>query len=275
MDGSGRMVWGWFKGFPGGSDSKDSACNVEDLGLIPGLGRSPGWGHGYPLQYSCLENSMDRGAWWATLHGVAMSQTRLKQLALHTHITFIVHFIFLLLLHQLHLRSSDIRSRRLGTPALNGLLYFWPLFSQHRRALFCGYHPQTTRNRHCSQGPHLLVLGITSQETHCGWISDSPHYSPSRGLTAAPCVPLLAVSRLWGEHVVVRKLEALFKARKRKSTPKSGSWRKENSTAAGRLWLCRVFFCFSAAEAITCNGPSVAASQRLGSWLTWREAKGG
>ena len=50
-------------GFPGGSDSKESACNAGDLGLIPVLGRSPGEAHGYPLQYSCLENSMDRGYW--------------------------------------------------------------------------------------------------------------------------------------------------------------------------------------------------------------------
>ena len=50
-------------GFPGGSDSRESACNIEDLGSIPGLGRSPGGGHGNLLQYSCLENSMDRGAW--------------------------------------------------------------------------------------------------------------------------------------------------------------------------------------------------------------------
>ena len=49
-------------GFPGSSADKESACNVEDVGLIPGLGRSPGEGNGYPLQYSCLENSMDRGA---------------------------------------------------------------------------------------------------------------------------------------------------------------------------------------------------------------------
>ena len=56
-----------------------SACNAGDLGLIPGLGRSPGEENGYPLQYSCLENSMDRGAWWATVHGVAMSRTRLSK----------------------------------------------------------------------------------------------------------------------------------------------------------------------------------------------------
>ena len=54
---------------------KASAYNVGDPGSIPGLGRSPGEGNGNPLQYSCLENPMDRGAWWATVHGVAKSQT--------------------------------------------------------------------------------------------------------------------------------------------------------------------------------------------------------
>ena len=63
------------EGFPGGSDSKEFACNAGDLGLIPGLGRSPREGNSCPLQYSCLENSMDRGAWWATVHGVAKRQT--------------------------------------------------------------------------------------------------------------------------------------------------------------------------------------------------------
>ena len=66
------------KGFPGGSDGKESACNAEDLGLIPTLGRSPGVGNGYPLQYSCLENPMDRGDLWAIVHGVAKSQTQLS-----------------------------------------------------------------------------------------------------------------------------------------------------------------------------------------------------
>ena len=59
------------RGFPGGSDGKESACNVGDLGLIPGLGRSPGEGKGYPLQYSGLENSMDY-----MVHGVAKSRTQ-------------------------------------------------------------------------------------------------------------------------------------------------------------------------------------------------------
>ena len=58
-------------GFPGGSDDKESACSAEDLGLIPGLGRSPGEGNGTPLQYSCLENPTYRGALWATVHGLA------------------------------------------------------------------------------------------------------------------------------------------------------------------------------------------------------------
>ena len=62
-------------GFPGGSDSKESACNGGDPGLIPGLGRSPGEVNGNPLQYSCLENPMDRGAWQATVHGVTKGWT--------------------------------------------------------------------------------------------------------------------------------------------------------------------------------------------------------
>ena len=62
-------------GFPGGSDGKESACNTGDLGSIPGLGRSLGGGNDNPLQYSCLENSMDRGAQWATVYEVAKSRT--------------------------------------------------------------------------------------------------------------------------------------------------------------------------------------------------------
>ena len=68
-------------GFPGGSVGKESDCNAGDTGdmcSIPGSGRSPREGHGNPLQYSCLENLMDRGGWWATVHEVAKSRTRLK-----------------------------------------------------------------------------------------------------------------------------------------------------------------------------------------------------
>ena len=62
-------------GFPGGSDGKESACNAGDPGSIPGSGRSPGEVNGNPLQYSCLENSMDRGVWWSIVPGVAKSWT--------------------------------------------------------------------------------------------------------------------------------------------------------------------------------------------------------
>ena len=62
-----RLPW-WLIG-------KESACKPGDRGLIPGLGRYPGGGHGNPLQYSCLENPMDRGAWQATVHGVSKSRT--------------------------------------------------------------------------------------------------------------------------------------------------------------------------------------------------------
>ena len=75
----------WFKqdwGFPGGSDGKESACSAGDPDSIPGSGRSPGEGNGNPLQHSCLENPMDGGAWSATVHGVAKSQTRLSDFSL-------------------------------------------------------------------------------------------------------------------------------------------------------------------------------------------------
>ena len=62
---------------------KNLRASGRDMGLIPGLGRSPGGGHGTPLQYSCLENPIDRGAWWATVHGVSKSRTGLKQLSTH------------------------------------------------------------------------------------------------------------------------------------------------------------------------------------------------
>ena len=72
----GKLFLDW--GFPGGSDCKASACNAGDPGSIPESGRSPGEGNGNPLQYSCLDNSMDEGAWWATVHGFAKSWTQLS-----------------------------------------------------------------------------------------------------------------------------------------------------------------------------------------------------
>jgi len=68
-----KYIFSW--GFPDGLDSKESACNAGDLGSIPGLGRSPGERNGNPLQYACLGNPVDRGAWQATVHRVIKSQT--------------------------------------------------------------------------------------------------------------------------------------------------------------------------------------------------------
>ena len=75
-------------GFPGGTSGKEPTANagdITDAGSTSGLGISPGGGHGNPLQYSCLENPMDRGVWWLTAHRVAMGQTQLKQLSAHTY----------------------------------------------------------------------------------------------------------------------------------------------------------------------------------------------
>ena len=78
-----KMPWKW-----GWLEAKASACNAGDLGSIPGLGRSPGEGNGNPLQYSCLENPMDGGAWWATVYGVAKSRTQLSNFtSLYFHFT--------------------------------------------------------------------------------------------------------------------------------------------------------------------------------------------
>ena len=67
-------------GFPGGSDGKESVCNAGNQGLIPGSGRSPREQNGNPLQYSCLESSMDRGPWQTIVHGVTMTQDTTEQL---------------------------------------------------------------------------------------------------------------------------------------------------------------------------------------------------
>ena len=76
--------------------SPANAEYVRDTGSISGSGRPPGGGHGNPLQYSCLKNPMDRGAWWATVHSVARSQTLLKQLNAHTHIHMYINIYFIM-----------------------------------------------------------------------------------------------------------------------------------------------------------------------------------
>ena len=88
-----RLVSHWFC-FPGASDSKESDCSEGDIGLILGLGKFSGGGNGYPLQYSCLGDPMDRRAWWATVHGVSKSQTQPSNS--HTASTWVLTpFVFL------------------------------------------------------------------------------------------------------------------------------------------------------------------------------------
>ena len=88
-------MWSWCRA--GSSDSKESACNAGDLSSIPGLGRSSGEGHGNPLQYSCLENPMDREAWRAPVHGVAKSRTQLSNF--HKTMQTYSHYIMVLYPH--------------------------------------------------------------------------------------------------------------------------------------------------------------------------------
>ena len=117
--------WGWFGGIQahcrfcafyfGGSDGNEPTFSAGDTGSIPGSGRCPGEGNGYPLQYPCLENSMDRGAWRATVYGVTKESDTTEPLTLNT-----LFLLLLLLLHQLPLRSSGIISQRLGAPASGG-----------------------------------------------------------------------------------------------------------------------------------------------------------
>ena len=89
MFSEGHSRIGTSRGFPGGPEVKASASNVGDPGSIPGSGRSPGEGNGNPLQYSCLENPMDGGAWWATVRRFAKSRTRLSDF---TFMFFSLHY---------------------------------------------------------------------------------------------------------------------------------------------------------------------------------------
>ena len=94
--------------FPGGSDGKASVYKAGDLGSIPGSGRSPGKGNGNPLQYYCLENPMDGGAWWATVYGVAKSRTRQSDFTF----TFIGELITMMLYPLLKLVPRKLPSQQ-------------------------------------------------------------------------------------------------------------------------------------------------------------------
>ena len=99
-------------GLPWWLSGIESACSTKDLGSIPGLGRSPGGGCGNSLQYFCLENSMDRGAWWATVHGVTHSWTCLKRLSsssrrIYTHICLIIMYLLFTFTHFIYFISCN------------------------------------------------------------------------------------------------------------------------------------------------------------------------
>ena len=95
--------WADWRSFPGGSQSKESTCNAGDPVSIPGLGRSSGGGHSTLLQYSYLENPMDRGAWWATVHGVTKSRTQLSNFTFYGNVSWF------------HIWSRLLKSRRSKT----------------------------------------------------------------------------------------------------------------------------------------------------------------
>ena len=111
LEGNNQYNYFSFWGFPGGSDGKQSACNAGDLGLIPGSGRSPGEGNGNPLQYSCLENAMDIGAWQATVHRVA-------ELDMTEHSAFSSVFFLLFADFCIHYFCSPLLSR-IFPPTIN------------------------------------------------------------------------------------------------------------------------------------------------------------
>ena len=102
--------------FPGGSEVKVSARNVGDLGLIHGLGRIPGEGNSDPLQYSCLGNPMDRGAWWAAVHGVTKSRTRLSDF------TYLLTYLLKIFLQQKQTNKREPLTKEKDN-ALNGRKY--------------------------------------------------------------------------------------------------------------------------------------------------------
>ena len=105
-------------GFPGGSHSKESACNAGDPGLIPGLGRSHGEGNGNPLPYSCLENPMDRRAWWTTLYGAPKSQTQLSDFnfTCNSHMMLVGYIIY---------KESLFKSNIFYNLSFNNFLISW------------------------------------------------------------------------------------------------------------------------------------------------------
>ena len=169
---------------PGGSDSKELICNVGDLGSIPGMGRSSGEGNGNPLQYFCLENPMDRGAWWATVHGVTvldmmewLSMSMCAHGQTHTHT---------------HTQKQNISSFKERTECYSGM--FPPLWVAFLSILFffsLGSFPLSlpSHHPHACQKPPLISVCFSKLPVSSGnyLISFSVHYfSISISLSSLP-----------------------------------------------------------------------------------------
>ena len=163
-------------GFPGGSEVKASACNAGDQGLIPGLGRSPGEGNDNPLQYSCLENPMDGGVWWATLvHGVANSRTWLSNFT------------------SLYALSHSVKSDSLQPHGLQSILCPWD-FSGKNTGVGCHFLFQCMKVRSKSEATHCVRLPTTP------WTA-AHQAPPSMGFSRQEYwsgVPLPSLHWTWG-----------------------------------------------------------------------------
>ena len=140
---------------PGGSEGRESACNAGDLSSIPGSGRSPGEGNDNPLQYSCLENPMDRGDWRAAVHGVSKSQTWLSDSHLHFHISISMW----LLLAPLTVIAGDgpgwVQS---SSPSLQKDHWDKPSCGLRRKACICGRRESLP----LENGSHLCPTAISA-----------------------------------------------------------------------------------------------------------------
>ena len=169
-------------GLPWWLRDKESACNegnAGDVGSSPGWGRSPGGGHGHPLQYSCLENPMDRGAWWASIHRITKSWKRLKWLSMHTCMYRYktegncICFFFLFCFHSLIF-------------LLIYPLFHWDIFLLQRK--------------HDSQSPNLYVVAVAPVSLNCDSLRDLWPFSHRCSLACPPVLfltEILSSKDLW------------------------------------------------------------------------------
>ena len=154
-------------GFPGGSDDNESACNVGEPGSIPGLGRSPGEVNGNPLQYSCLENPMDRGAWQSTVHGVAKSWTQLSNFTITAYLVTKYYFFFFKESQVLVFKCFDSSPQSwswFNTVILDKLFTFVSLaFLSSKVDLITGYfYTVSVRIREVTNGKYLTQSLLSS-----------------------------------------------------------------------------------------------------------------